>query len=90
MAPVIQEGQAVICDPEADPVPGEEVVVRTTDGSVMVKMFLSHQNGRVTLDSINEQFRRIVIEESKIEILHPVIAVVRASAIRWNQLTGTT
>jgi phage repressor protein C with HTH and peptisase S24 domain len=83
MAPVIQEGQAVVCDPEAEPVPGEEVVVRLVDGQVMVKVFLSSQGGRVTLDSVNQQYKRLVIALDQIEILHPVIAVVRPSAIRW-------
>lgn len=84
MAPRILEGEAVIVNPNGQPMFGEEVVVKCSSGEVMVKVLVNIQNNQVILDSHNAGFDRIVRSQNDIVFIHPVISVARMSSIRQN------
>lgn len=82
MAPRILEGEAVLIDPNIEPVTGEEVVVKLTTGDVMVKTLAAVRDGLVFLDSYNNGYARIVKPTSEIKFMHSVIGVARSSRIK--------
>lgn len=77
MRPRIKHGEFVLVEPNTKPQAGEEVLVRTTDGRVMVKVLDFRRDGVVQLSSINEAHRPITLDESQIERLHYVAAIVK-------------
>lgn len=76
MMPRIQPGEFVIAEPSISPQPGDEVVVQDLDGRAMVKRFLYSRDGNIFLGSINEDHGTIIIAESNIRAIHPVLAIV--------------
>lgn len=82
MAPRILEGEAVLVDPNIEPVTGEEVVVKLSTGEVMVKTLAAVRNGQVYLDSYNNGYARIVKPSGEIKFMHSVIGVARSSRIK--------
>ena len=79
MRPRIKPGEFVLIEPNTAPQPGEEVLVRTRDGRVMVKVLDFQRNGVVQLSSVNEEHRPMTIEATEIERLHYVAAIVKAA-----------
>ncbi|MDR1162657.1 MAG: helix-turn-helix transcriptional regulator, partial [Candidatus Accumulibacter sp.] len=77
MKPRIKDGEFVIVDPDQSPVPGDEVLVKSSDGRVMVKEFLYRRDGFVHLLSVNEEHGKISIAESEVEKLHYVAAIAK-------------
>lgn len=78
MRPRIKPGEFVLVEPNTTPQPGEEVLVRTQDGRVMVKVLDFQRDGMVQLSSINEAHRPITLEDKDIERLHYVAAILKA------------
>lgn len=81
MAPRIKHGEFVIAEPGHMVTPGDEVVVKASDGRVMVKTFLYRRDGRVHLVSVNEAHPPVAIEEGQVDVMHYVGAIAKAS--RW-------
>lgn len=79
MRPRIKPGEFVLVEPNTAPQPGEEVLVRTRDGRVMVKVLDFIRGGTIQLSSINESHRPITLEQSDVELLHFVAAIVKPS-----------
>lgn len=79
MRPRIKHGEFVLIEPDTAPQAGEEVLVRTTDGRVMVKVLDFRRDGVVQLSSVNEAHRPITLDEKDIERLHYVAAIVKPS-----------
>jgi phage repressor protein C with HTH and peptisase S24 domain len=79
MRPRIKPGEFVLIEPNTAPQPGEEVLVRTRDGRVMVKVLDFQRNGVVQLSSVNEEHRPMTLEATEIERLHYVAAIVKAA-----------
>lgn len=79
MRPRIKPGEFVLVEPNTPPQPGEEVLVRTRDGRVMVKVLDFVRGGVIQLSSINENHRPITLEEADVELLHSVAAIVKPS-----------
>lgn len=79
MRPRIKPGEFVVVEPAGTPQPGDEVLVRTKDGKVMVKVLDFRRGGVVQLSSVNEDHRPITIEEENVERLHLVAAIVKAA-----------
>lgn len=77
MKPRIKHGEFVIVEPNSAPQNGDEVLVRTNDDRVMVKTFLYKREGRVHLISINEAHPPQSIAFEDIEVIHPVVAIVK-------------
>jgi phage repressor protein C with HTH and peptisase S24 domain len=69
MKPRIKSGEFVIVDPDQTPIPGDGVLVKSSDDRVMVKEFLYRRDGIVHLLSVNEEHGKISIPETEIEKL---------------------
>lgn len=78
----IREGDAIVVSPNSQPQPGEEVVVRTIDGQVMVKELAFFRRGEIGLDSVGEGFGRILLKQSEVEFIHSVVGIVLPSMIK--------
>lgn len=76
MSPRFREGDVILVEPSSTAEAGDEVVVRTTDGQVMVKTLVSNRNDQVILSSISQDHDRIVLRFSQIEFIHAVGAIV--------------
>ncbi|WP_434663526.1 S24 family peptidase [Paraburkholderia sp. A3BS-1L] len=81
MLPRIRPGEFVIIEPNQPIQPGDEVMVRSTDGRVMVKEFLYKANGRCHLASVNASHGRISIPVDEIEKMHYVGGIAKPS--KW-------
>ncbi|MFM0203959.1 S24 family peptidase [Paraburkholderia fungorum] len=82
MMPRIRNGEFVVVQPDHAVEPGDEVLVKATDGRVMIKVYLYSRDGRKYFNSVNRDHPEIAIEEEKIELLHYVAAIVKASMFR--------
>ncbi|MFW6342493.1 MAG: S24 family peptidase [Halothiobacillaceae bacterium] len=82
MAPAIRDGWIVVIEPNRDPVPGEYVMVKTTDGRSMVKELLYARPDVVSLMSVNDGYGRLNLAPDEIEKMHPVGMIVPPSKIR--------
>jgi len=81
MHPRIRSGEFVICEPNHPYGPGDEVLVKTTDGRSMVKEFLYQRDGQLVLNSVNDGHARLSLPEDHVEKIHYVAAIVKSA--RW-------
>ena len=79
MKPRIKDGEFVIVDPEVTPSPGDEVLVKSKDGRVMVKELLYVRDDAVHLLSVNEAHGKMSIPLPDVECLHYVAAIAKRS-----------
>lgn len=82
MAPAIRDGWLVVCEPSREPVPGEYVLVKTTDGRSMVKELLFSKPDGISLMSVNDGYGRINLGWDEVEKIHPVSFIVPPSKLR--------
>lgn len=81
MAPAIRNGWVAVCEPNHRLVPGEYVMVTTTDGQSMVKELLFQNDTGVSLMSINAAYERRTIPWTEIETIHYVGAILGPSKV---------
>lgn len=81
MAPAIRSGWVAVCEPNHRLVPGEYVMVTTTDGQSMVKELLFQNDTVVSLMSINAAYERRTIPWTEIETIHYVGAILGPSKV---------
>jgi phage repressor protein C with HTH and peptisase S24 domain len=81
MLPRIKPGEFVVMEPGREVVPGDEVLVRSTDGRVMVKELLYIRDGQVHLGSVNDNQPKLAIPIQEIDRMHYVAAIVKRA--RW-------
>lgn len=82
MRPRIRDGEFVIVEPNHPIEPGDDVLVKSKDGRVMVKTFLYQRAGRAHLISINEAHPPMAFADEEIEKMHYVAATARPSMWR--------
>lgn len=82
MTPRIKDREFVVVEPNHPIEPGDEVLVKSRDGRVMVKEFLYKRAGRVHLVSVNAAHPPIAIDENQIEKMHYVGWIAKPSAWR--------
>jgi len=82
MRPRIKDGEYVIVEPSRTVEPGDEVLVKSKDGRVMVKEFAYSRAGRIHLLSTNEAHATIAIPKDEISKMHYVGAIVKKSSWR--------
>lgn len=82
MLPRIRDGEFVVIEPNHPVEAGEEVLVKATDGRVMIKIFLYSRLGRSHFMSVNKEHAPIAIETDQIEKMHYVAAIVKPSMWR--------
>lgn len=82
MRPRIKSGEYIVVEPNADALPGDDVVVRFVDGSAVVKELLWIRDGEVCLGSINNGVPPITRPMTTIRSIHRVAAIMpRGSAL---------
>jgi SOS-response transcriptional repressor LexA len=82
MSPRIMDGEWIVVEPNTEIHPGDEVVIKTTAGEVMVKTLAARNGDTVILSSVNEAFKRITKEVSEIALIHYVGPRLPARAVR--------
>ena len=85
MKPRIRHGEFAVLEPNHPYVAGDEVLVKDVDGRVMIKQLAYIRDGMVHLDSVNESFQRISIEEEKVFASHYVAGIAKAAL--WREAT---
>ncbi|MEE5162209.1 LexA family transcriptional regulator [Pseudomonas alliivorans] len=82
MAPAIRNGWVAICEPSHRLVPGEYVMVTTSNGESMVKELLFQNEDEVSLMSVNSAYgERRTIPRSDIEKIHYVGNILAPSKV---------
>ncbi|BBP95937.1 hypothetical protein BSFA1_10660 [Burkholderia sp. SFA1] len=82
MRPRIKDGEFVVIEPNHEIEPGDEVLVKSKDGRVMVKEFLYRRAGRCHLASVNETHGSLAFADDEIEKMHYVGWIAKPSAWR--------
>lgn len=82
MSPAIRNGWIAVCEPNHRLVPGEYVMVTTTDGASMVKELLFQTDTGVSLMSLNAAYERLSILWTDIETIHYVAAIMGPSKVK--------
>jgi phage repressor protein C with HTH and peptisase S24 domain len=82
MEPRIKDGEFVVIAPNHPVQNGDEVLVKSKDGRVMVKMLGFTRDGYTTLLSVNQTHKPIKIPAGDIEKVSFVEAIVKPSAWR--------
>lgn len=84
MRPRIKNGEYVVVEPNRAPVPGDEVVVRSDDGRVMVKEWLYTRDGVVSLGSVNESHPIVRIPQFEVQKMHYVAGIAKSELFNPN------
>jgi Peptidase S24-like len=82
MQPRIQAGEFVIVEPNQPYTPGDDVLLKSKDGRVMVKRFLYKSAGRTHVSSVNNAHAPMAFSDDEIEKIHFVRAICRPSSWR--------
>lgn len=82
MAPAIRSGWVAVCEPNHRLVPGEYVMVTTTDGRSMVKELLFEGEDGVSLMSVNAAYgERLTVSWDDVETIHYVGTILAPSKV---------
>ena len=82
MRPRIKSGEYIVAEPNVQALPGDDVVVRRTDGRALVKELLWIRDDEVSFGSINNGVPPITVPLAEIQSIHRVAAIVpRGSAL---------
>ena len=82
MRPRIKDGEFVVIYPTHAPHPGDEVLVKTTDGRVMVKELAYIRDDVMTLLSVNEAHGKMNIPLHEVEQCHYVAGIIKRA--QWS------
>lgn len=82
MEPRIKDGEFVVVEPNHPVTNGDEVLVKSRDGRVMIKILGYTRDGYTHLLSVNQSHKTIKIQANEIDKLDFVAAIVKASAWR--------
>lgn len=82
MRPRVKHGEFVIIEPNREVTNGDEVLVVSQDGRVMIKELAYVRDGIVTLTSVNERHGNLRIPCEQIERLQYVSGILKSSAWR--------
>lgn len=77
MKPRIRHGEFAIIEPGYQVNPGDDVLVKSIDGKVMIKEFLYERDDMIHLGSVNEAHPKISFHKSEIEIMHYVSGIAK-------------
>ncbi|CAM3697922.1 XRE family transcriptional regulator [Cupriavidus respiraculi] len=82
MRPRVKHGEFVVVEPNTPVTNGDEVLVKSQDGRVMVKELAYIRDGSLHLASVNEKHGMLRIPQAEVERLHFVAGIVKRSAWR--------
>ena len=74
--PRIHAGEAVVIDPEAVPVAGDEVLLQYRDGRLALHLLLRTDGGAITVDNITGEKQVRTLTKGEYKSVHTVIAVL--------------
>ncbi len=77
MKPRIRDGEFVIVEPNSEPIPGDEILLKTHDGRVMVKTLLYQRDDKVHVMSVNEAHPPQAFNLAEIDKIHLVAAIAK-------------
>jgi phage repressor protein C with HTH and peptisase S24 domain len=79
MSPRLQHGEFAVVEPSIEAAPGDEVLVKSHDGRVLIKRLKYVRDGRVHLESVNSaDHPPIVIEQTEVAAMHYVSGFVKS------------
>jgi len=82
MEPRIREGDILAVSPAAEPVAGDDVVLKRGDGSVMVTELVAIRQDTIALRSIGGGEKRLIVNREDVEFMHVVTGIHPASTVR--------
>ncbi len=82
MKPRIQHGEFAVIEPNQPIDNGDDVLIKSVDGRVMVKRFLYRRGGRTHVVSVNDAHPPIAFDDDQIEKMHFVRAICRPKSWR--------
>lgn len=80
MRPRIKAGEFIVCEPNTECQPGDDVVVVLADGRRMVKELLYIRDGEATLGSVNNGHANVTVPLQDIKTMHYVAAIIPRGA----------
>lgn len=85
LRPAIRDGEVLTIEPNKPLVPGEMVLITTSDGLTQIMELLYERNRKVTLGGINDANEQIVVERDEIVELAHIGPRLPASAARQSR-----
>lgn len=82
MRPRIKPGEYIVCEPNQEVRPGDDVVAILADGRRMVKELLWVRDGEVSFGSISNGFAPITIPLTEVQAIHYVAAIMPRGAFQ--------
>jgi len=82
MEPRIREGDILAVSPAAEPVPGDDVVVKQGAGSVMVTELVALREDTIALRNIGGGEKRLIVNRADVEYIHVVTGIHPSSTVR--------
>ncbi len=80
MSPRIRHGEYAIIEPNTAVMPGDEVLVQSKDGQVMVKVFTHKRDGRAYFESINDgEHKPFSLPLEEIDSMQYVAGIAKAA-----------
>lgn len=82
MSPRYRPGEFVGVDPCADVNPNDEVIVLFKNEQRMIKRLLWRRDSQICLESVNQEFKNIIVDIEDINQLHLVLGNIPKAAFR--------
>lgn len=79
MEPRIFSGEFVVIEPSTPFYAGDEVFVRTIEGTNMIKTFDYNRDGETRLSSVNRDHESFTLDNNQIHTINAVVAIVKRS-----------
>ncbi|QIE90754.1 S24 family peptidase [Pseudomonas nitroreducens] len=79
MHPRIKSGELVLIEPNHPYLNGDEVLVKTKDGTCMIKEFIYLRDGQYRFDSVNSEYPPVFLDENEVIKVHYVAGIIKSS-----------
>lgn len=84
MSILYPEGDIILIDPEIEPIIGEDVIIKFKTGEIMIKRLLRFDKDYIYLDSLNDNFKRMIRLKNDIEFIHTIVGSIKSFMIEHN------
>jgi hypothetical protein len=82
LKPRIKDGEYLVIDPDKEPQPGDEIIIKTVDGDFLIKKLLYIRDDKVHLVSVNENTPSKSYPVEKFAYMHKILAI--ANQALWH------
>ena len=82
MEPRIREGDVLAVSPAAEPVPGDDVVLKQGDGAVLVAELVTLREDTLALRSIGGGEKRLIVNREDVDFIHVVTGIHPSSTVK--------